>query len=113
MDNLAGSQSPVADVAALVFGRYGKQFIFLILVVTVVSSIHADFLYMPRILFALARDGLLPQSLASVNSAGTPALTLFLCPSRASAWHSPGRLNRWLPSHPLRRWLCACRASPH
>src|SRR5216684_6913198 len=79
MDNLAGSQSPVADAAALVFGRYGKQFIFPILVVTVVSSIHADFLYIPRMFFALARDGLLPQSLASVNSGGTPALTLFLC----------------------------------
>ncbi len=51
MDNQTGSQSPVADAAVLVFGRYGKQFIFLILVVTVVSSIHADFLYMPRILF--------------------------------------------------------------
>ena len=34
---------------------------------------------MSRILFALARDGLLPQSLASVNSGGTPALTLLLC----------------------------------
>ena len=25
MDNLAGSQSPVADPAAFVFGRYGKH----------------------------------------------------------------------------------------
>src|SRR5216683_2327812 len=111
MGNLAGSQSPVADAAALVFGRYGKQ-IFPILVVTVVSSIHADFLYLPRMFFALARDGLLPQSLASVNSGGTPALALS-APSRVSAWHSPARVTRWLPSHPLRRWLCTCRASPH
>jgi APA family basic amino acid/polyamine antiporter len=33
----------------------------------------------PRILFAMARDGLLPQRVTVVNEGGTPTVALFLC----------------------------------
>jgi len=79
MDHLAGAQMPAADAATLVFGRFGKPFILLISLVAVISSINAGLLYVPRILFAMARDRLLPRSVTSVNKGGTPELALLLC----------------------------------
>jgi basic amino acid/polyamine antiporter, APA family len=79
MDHLAGSQMPAADAAMLVFGRYGKQIILLISLVAVISTINAGLLFTPRILFAMARDKLLPRNVTSVNRGGTPALALLLC----------------------------------
>jgi basic amino acid/polyamine antiporter, APA family len=79
MGHLAGSKLPAADAAMSVFGSYGRQFILLISVVGVLSTINAGLMLTPRILFSMARDGLLPQSLTSVNKGGTPAVALFLC----------------------------------
>jgi len=79
MDHLAGSQMPVMDTAMLLFGSYGRQFILLVSVVTVISSINATLMFTPRILFSMSRDGLLPPDVASVNRGGTPSLALFLC----------------------------------
>jgi APA family basic amino acid/polyamine antiporter len=79
MNHLAASQMPAADAAMLIFGRHGKQFILLISLVAVISSINAGLLYVPRILFAMARDQLLPRGVTSVNKGGTPSLSLFLC----------------------------------
>jgi APA family basic amino acid/polyamine antiporter len=79
MDHLAGSPMPAADAAMLLFGGYGRQLILLISVVAVISSINAALMYIPRILFSMSRDGLLPPSITSVNRGGTPALALFLC----------------------------------
>ena len=79
MDRLVEWQNPAADAALLLFGRYGRLFILLLSVVTVISTINAILLQAPRILFGMARDGLLPQRLASVNRGGTPSTALFLC----------------------------------
>jgi len=79
MSHLAASQMPAADAAMLIFGRHGQQFILLISLVAVISSINAGLLYVPRILFAMARDRLLPRGVTSVNKGGTPSLSLFLC----------------------------------
>jgi basic amino acid/polyamine antiporter, APA family len=79
MAHLAASQLPAADAALLAFGAYGKQFILLISVIGVLSTINAGLMLTPRILFAMARDGLLPQSVTSVNRGGTPTVALFLC----------------------------------
>ncbi len=79
MDHLARSQMPAADAAMLVFGRYGQQFILVISLVAVISSINAGLMYIPRILLAMARDRLLPRAVTTVNKGGTPELALFLC----------------------------------
>jgi APA family basic amino acid/polyamine antiporter len=79
MQGLAGSLAPAADAALLIFGGYGRQFILILSVVTVISAINAALLMIPRVLFAMARDGLFPQRLTSVNTGGTPAAALFLC----------------------------------
>jgi APA family basic amino acid/polyamine antiporter len=79
MDHLVGSPMPAVDAAMLLFGSYGRQHILLISVVAVISSINAALMYIPRILFSMSRDGLLPTNITSVNRGGTPALALFLC----------------------------------
>jgi APA family basic amino acid/polyamine antiporter len=78
MAQLSASQVPAADAATRVFGSHGGQFILVISLVTVVSTINALLLIAPRILFAMSRDGLLPQWMTSVNSGGTPAGALFV-----------------------------------
>lgn len=78
MGQLAHSEMPVADAAMAVLGSRGRQFILLVSLVAAVSTINATFLMTPRILFAMGRDGLLPQSLTKVNSRGTPTPALLI-----------------------------------
>lgn len=79
MGRLAASHMPAADAAQLVFGAHGRQLILLVSVVTVLSSINAGLLMAPRILFGMARDGLIPRWITQVNSGGTPGAALLLC----------------------------------
>jgi basic amino acid/polyamine antiporter, APA family len=78
LDRLAQSQVPAADAAMLLFGSYGKQLILVISVITVISTINATLLISPRILYGMARDGILPRGLTSINQGGTPSPALLL-----------------------------------
>jgi APA family basic amino acid/polyamine antiporter len=75
---LAASQMPAADAAGLIFGGYGRQVILIVSLVTVISTINATLLVSSRILFGMARDGLMPGWITSINSGGTPSAALFL-----------------------------------
>ena len=79
MAHLAGSQLPAADSAMLLFGGRGKQFILLISIVSALSAINALLMMTPRVVFAMARDRLLPEGVTAVNRGGTPTVALFLC----------------------------------
>lgn len=78
MAQLSASQMPAVEAATLVLGSHGGQFVLIISLITVVSTINALLLMSPRILFAMSRDGLLPKSMTCVNAGGTPARALFL-----------------------------------
>jgi APA family basic amino acid/polyamine antiporter len=75
---LAAAQFPAADAAISVFGRHGKQVILIVSMLSAVGGLNAIMLMMPRILFGMSRDGLLPRTVASVNRGGTPATALLL-----------------------------------
>lgn len=75
---LAASHMPAADAAMAVFGGRGRQFILAISLVTAMSTINATILIVPRILFAMARDGMAPRWMTSVNKGGTPTPALVL-----------------------------------
>jgi APA family basic amino acid/polyamine antiporter len=77
--HLAGARMPATDAALLVFGRYGKQIILLISLIAVTSTVNALLLVTPRVLFAMARDRLLPAGFARVNQGGTPTIALLAC----------------------------------
>jgi basic amino acid/polyamine antiporter, APA family len=79
MAHLAGSQLPAADTAMLLFGGRGKQFILLISIVSALSAVNALLMMTPRVVFAMARDQLLPEGVTAVNRGGTPTVALFLC----------------------------------
>ena len=76
---LATSHIPAADAAAVIFGNHGRQVILLISMVTVVSTINATLMMAPRILFAMARQRLMPGWITAVNAGGTPSAALLLC----------------------------------
>jgi APA family basic amino acid/polyamine antiporter len=78
MGQLAASRMPVADAAAALFGAIGRRLILVVSLISAVSTINATLLQSPRILFAMARDRLVPGWVASVNRGGTPAVALLI-----------------------------------
>lgn len=78
VDRLAASQFPAADAASAIFGGRGKQVILIVSLLSAIGGLNAIMLMMPRILFGMSRDGLLPRGVASVNQGGTPTVALLL-----------------------------------
>lgn len=64
---LMHKDAPLAAVAGVVLGEPGIIFIIVVTIISIVGSLSGAILSMPRILFASARDGLLPKPLASVH----------------------------------------------
>jgi len=83
MEQLAASRLPAADAAQLVFAstrfaRLSGHFVTLLSLLTLISLINSVMLGAPRILFAVARDGLFTEKVSSVSSSGTPRPALLL-----------------------------------
>src|SRR6266516_1599199 len=78
MSKLAGSKLAAADAAQLIFGGYSSQIVTSIMLVSLLGIINASFLFTPRVMFALSRDGLFFSSGARVNTGGTPTTALLL-----------------------------------
>lgn len=78
MGELAASQTPMADAASAVFGNHGRQFILIIALITALSATNACVMVAPRILFGMARDGLMPAWATEVNRGGTPGAALLV-----------------------------------
>lgn len=78
LDRLAASDLPVADVAEVAFGPNGKIVMTVFAIVALLSILNSNLLSGPRIIFAMARDGLLFKRAAEVNAGGTPAVALII-----------------------------------
>lgn len=65
--SLPGSATPLADAAGRVFGRWGVAMISAGFMVSAFGYLSGMMLAVPRALFAFARDGILPRSLAAVH----------------------------------------------
>jgi len=66
-DTLAGRGTPLADVAGAVLGPWGALLLGAAVVVSTFGYLSGMILAIPRALFALARDGVLPRALAAVH----------------------------------------------
>jgi APA family basic amino acid/polyamine antiporter len=75
---LAASTLPAGAAAQAVFGDRGGQLITLLALITLPSIMNVNFLYAPRILFAMSRDGLFASQMTTVNRGGTPVGGLLL-----------------------------------
>jgi APA family basic amino acid/polyamine antiporter len=85
MHQLATSQIPAADAAKSIIGSRGKDLILLVSMLAAISTINASLMISPRILFAMARDGLMPRWMTFINKGGTPTAPLLLCTAAAVA----------------------------
>ena len=63
----AHKDAPLAAVAGMAFGKWGPIIIIAVTAVAMLGTLGGDILCVPRILFAGARDGLLPKPLARVH----------------------------------------------
>jgi len=65
--DLATSPTPLADAAGRVFGPAGRTLLLVGAIVSMFGYVSGMTLAVPRALFAFARDGFLPRSVASVH----------------------------------------------
>jgi APA family basic amino acid/polyamine antiporter len=75
---LAASQLPAASAARVVLPRGGAELVTVISLFTLLSLMNNLLLSVPRILFAIGRDGLLTEKAAVVSKGGTPRVALAL-----------------------------------
>jgi amino acid transporter len=76
---VAGSRVPVAEAARTTLGQWGVWAVILAAVLALISTANAGILSSSRYPFAMARDGLVPTSLAEVSERfGTPSLSISL-----------------------------------
>ncbi len=73
---IARSPMVATSAATAVFGPRGGMLVDLIIAIALPSAVVANLLLASRVSFALARDGVAPRVLASVNAGGTPATAL-------------------------------------
>lgn len=67
-DELARSATPLADAAGVALGPWGRRLLLAGAAVSMFGYVSGMTLAIPRALFALARDGVLPGALAAVHS---------------------------------------------
>ena len=73
---MAGSPLVAEDAIAGVLGGAAGKAVIVAGLIILVSSLNVNFLGMPRVAFALARDGLAPRAFTRVSSRGTPTVAL-------------------------------------
>ena len=76
--DLAASTLPLADAAQRLFGNVGGQLITALALLSVLGLINTCVLSAPRVLYALASDGLFLPAASRVSEGGTPTVALLL-----------------------------------
>ena len=74
VSELARSTLPAADAAQIVMGGRGRQIITVLSVISLVPLVNAVLMIGTRIVYAMARDGMLPAQAGIVNAGGTPTV---------------------------------------
>ena len=78
LSGIAGQKLAVGAAANAIFGNYGGSIIAALATISMLSTVNANNLIAPRILFAMSRDGLFSEKAVKVNRGGTPTVTLFV-----------------------------------
>ena len=93
LSSIAGQELAVGAAAQAIFGLHAVTVISLLATVSMLSTINANNMIAPRILFAMSRDGLFSESAVKVNRGGTPTVTLFVSTAVAVAFILSGNLD--------------------
>lgn len=73
---MAASELPVADAASVALGAIAGLAVIVFSIVSVGAVTNLTLMFSSRIVFGLARDGILPSVLSQVSQSGTPRLAL-------------------------------------
>ena len=92
--DLARSTLPAADAAQIVLGGRGSQFITILSIVSLAPLLNAIMMIGTRILYAMARDGMLPARAATVNAGGTPTVATLVTTAVAMVLIATGTFQR-------------------
>lgn len=79
MKSLSASELPATDASKVVFGDAGAALVRTFSVVSLLGILNVGVMYTPRILFAMSRQGVLPNRLSALNRFSTPAPALVCC----------------------------------
>jgi len=91
---LAGSKLAAADAAEAIFGGYSRPAVTAIALISLIGIINASFLFTPRVMFALSRDGLFASSGTRVNAGGTPTVALVVTAAVAVVLAAVGTFDK-------------------
>jgi len=78
LSEIAGQKLAIGVAASAIFGHYGGTIIAALATVSMLSTVNANSMIAPRIMFAMSRDGLVSEKVLKVNRGGTPVVTLLL-----------------------------------
>ncbi len=78
LSQIAGQKLAVGAAANVLFGSYGGTLIAALATISMLSTVNANSMIAPRIMYAMSRDGLISEKAVKVNRGGTPSVTLLL-----------------------------------
>jgi APA family basic amino acid/polyamine antiporter len=67
-NSLGSKASPLASVAGIIFGKAGITLMIVATAISMLGSLAGEILFIPRILYAGARDGIMPKIFSKVHS---------------------------------------------
>lgn len=96
LQQVASSKLVAGDVATAIFGARGEVVIAALALVVVLASLNGNVFVTPRVVFAMARDGIGPRVLSRVNAGGTPWAAMLLVGVVAIAIAASGTFEQLL-----------------
>ena len=93
---IASSKLVAGDVAVAIVGERGGAVVAALALLVVLASINGNVFVTPRVVFAIARDGLAPAGLARVNRGGSPWAAMLVVGAAALALAISGTFEELL-----------------
>ncbi|MCA1625815.1 MAG: amino acid permease [Acidobacteria bacterium] len=93
---LAASKFAAADAMSLILGERSGQILTALALLSIIGIINALLMFVPRVVFALGRDGMFLNSAAKVNKGGTPVFALVFTALPAIVLASIGTFEKLL-----------------
>jgi amino acid transporter len=91
----SNTSAPLAAAATVVFGSWGAPLLLAAMIVSIFGCLSGDVLNTPRVMFAAARDGLLPGVLAKVHPRHhTPHIAILVYAGAGCALALAGTFNQ-------------------
>lgn len=78
LGSIAGQKLAAAVVAQHIFGAYADPILRSLFIISLLSAVNSNVLMAPRVLFAMASDGLFWRGAREVNKGGTPDIALMI-----------------------------------